>query len=94
MAVLTLAQAITDALDIALDQDDHVLLIGEDVGKTGGVFRLSNGLYEKYGSERIIDAPVDQQHFPKLRMCGHDRFVEFDRPRYRFDRLLSLSVIE
>jgi pyruvate dehydrogenase E1 component beta subunit len=58
VAVFTLAQAITDALDIALDHDDRVLLMGEDVGKTGGVFRLSTGLYDKYGPDRVIDTPV------------------------------------
>ena len=57
MTQRTVAQAINSALDLALAQDD-VVLLGEDVGKAGGVFRISDGLYDKYGPERVIDTPV------------------------------------
>jgi pyruvate/2-oxoglutarate/acetoin dehydrogenase E1 component len=53
-----MAQAITDALDLALAKDHTVLVIGEDVGRTGGVFRVTDGLMSKYGEERVIDTPV------------------------------------
>jgi pyruvate dehydrogenase E1 component beta subunit len=53
----TVAQALNSALDIALAEED-VVLLGEDVGKTGGVFRISDGLLEKHGPERVIDTPV------------------------------------
>lgn len=58
MRVLTMAKAINDALDVGLEKDSHVLIMGEDVGRTGGVFRITDGLQEKYGEERVIDTPV------------------------------------
>lgn len=54
----TIAQALNRALDDALASDDRVLLMGEDVGRTGGVFRITDGLRAKYGSDRVIDTPV------------------------------------
>lgn len=58
MTQMTMIQAITNALDIALGQDDKTLLFGEDVGKNGGVFRATEGLFDKYGEERVIDTPL------------------------------------
>jgi pyruvate dehydrogenase E1 component beta subunit len=58
MTVRTIAQALNDALDLALDKDETVLVMGEDVGRTGGVFRITDGLYQRYGSDRVIDTPV------------------------------------
>jgi len=58
MAELNLAQAINAALDHALGVDERVLLFGEDVGITGGVFRVTDGLQERFGPGRVIDAPV------------------------------------
>ena len=58
MTVRTIAQALTDGLDLALGKDDAVVIMGEDVGRTGGVFRITDGLYERYGAERVIDTPV------------------------------------
>jgi pyruvate dehydrogenase E1 component beta subunit len=58
MPVLTLAQAINQGLDQALGGDDGVMLLGEDVGMAGGVFRISDGLLDKYGPERVVDTPV------------------------------------
>ena len=58
MAELNMAQAITDALDVALGSDDRVVVLGEDVGVTGGVFRVTDGLQESYGSDRVVDTPV------------------------------------
>jgi pyruvate dehydrogenase E1 component beta subunit len=54
---MTMVQAINDALDVALAQDPRVLLFGEDVGM-GGVFRVSDGLRDKYGEERVFDTPL------------------------------------
>jgi len=58
MTVRTLAQALNDALDLALGKDETVVVMGEDVGRTGGVFRITDGLYQRYGSDRVIDTPV------------------------------------
>lgn len=58
MAQRTLAEALNDALDLALAADDRVMLFGEDVGRSGGVFRVTDGLQEVYGADRVVDAPV------------------------------------
>lgn len=58
MAQLTMIQAITEALDIAMDRDENILIFGEDVGKNGGVFRATDGLQDKYGEERVFDTPL------------------------------------
>ena len=55
---MTMIQAITNALDIELANDDKTLIFGEDVGKNGGVFRATEGLFDKYGAERVIDTPL------------------------------------
>jgi pyruvate dehydrogenase E1 component beta subunit len=54
---LNLAQALTDAHAIALE-DPRVVVIGEDIGTTGGVFRITDGLIDTYGADRVIDTPV------------------------------------
>lgn len=58
MAKLTMIQAITNALDNALEKDENTLLFGEDVGKNGGVFRATEGLYDKFGEDRVFDTPL------------------------------------
>ncbi len=55
---VTLAGALNLALDEALAADDSVVVIGEDVGRTGGVFRVTDGLLAKYGPDRVVDTPV------------------------------------
>lgn len=51
-------QAITEAMDQMLAQDPRVMLLGEDIGINGGVFRATEGLVEKYGPERVVDTPL------------------------------------
>jgi pyruvate/2-oxoglutarate/acetoin dehydrogenase E1 component len=58
---MTLVDALRSALDHALEHDDRVVVLGEDVGVEGGVFRVTSGLYEKYGADRIIDTPLSEQ---------------------------------
>ncbi|WP_394160087.1 alpha-ketoacid dehydrogenase subunit beta [Galactobacter valiniphilus] len=55
---LTFAKAINSALDTALAQDPRVLIMGEDVGKLGGVFRVTDGLQAKHGTQRVLDTPL------------------------------------
>lgn len=55
---LTLVQAVRDGLYTEMQQDDEVLVMGEDVGKNGGVFRATQGLYDEFGDERVIDTPL------------------------------------
>ncbi|MDQ1084347.1 MULTISPECIES: alpha-ketoacid dehydrogenase subunit beta [Microbacterium] len=58
MTALTLGAAITAGLARALETDDRVLLLGEDIGTLGGVFRVTDGLQKRFGAERVIDAPL------------------------------------
>jgi len=58
MASLTMVQALNRALDESMSEDENVTLIGEDIGQDGGVFRITDGLLEKYGPDRVIDTPV------------------------------------
>jgi 2-oxoisovalerate dehydrogenase E1 component beta subunit len=58
MPVQTIAQSLNRALDHALATDREVILMGEDVGRTGGVFRVTDGLQTKYGPERVVDSPL------------------------------------
>ncbi|HEV8421185.1 MAG TPA: alpha-ketoacid dehydrogenase subunit beta, partial [Actinomycetota bacterium] len=58
MSVLNMAQAINQALDLAMGDDPSVMILGEDVGRTGGVFRVTDGLQERYGDDRVVDTPV------------------------------------
>ncbi|GAB2319160.1 alpha-ketoacid dehydrogenase subunit beta [Alkalibacterium sp. s-m-22] len=58
MANLTMIQAITEALDQEMARDEKVLVFGEDVGKNGGVFRATQGLFDKYGEDRVSDTPL------------------------------------
>ena len=58
MAVLTLLEAINQALDMAMEKDPNVVVFGEDAGFEGGVFRVTAGLQKKYGVERVFDTPI------------------------------------
>ncbi|MEF8757907.1 MAG: alpha-ketoacid dehydrogenase subunit beta [Halobacteriales archaeon] len=55
---LTLVQAVRDGLHDEMERDDEVIVMGEDVGKNGGVFRATDGLYEEFGEDRVIDTPL------------------------------------
>lgn len=56
--VLNLVQAVNEALDVAMAADKRVLILGEDVGRNGGVFRATEGLWKKYGDDRVVDTPL------------------------------------
>ena len=58
MAELTLIEAVRQGLDEELARDERVFITGEDVGRRGGVFRATLGLFEKYGPTRVIDSPL------------------------------------
>ncbi|WDF03940.1 MULTISPECIES: alpha-ketoacid dehydrogenase subunit beta [Shouchella] len=58
MAVLSYIEAVTKALHEEMERDQRVFVLGEDVGKRGGVFRATAGLYEQFGEERVIDTPL------------------------------------
>ena len=58
MAQQNMVQAINDALRGEMRRDDRVVVLGEDVGKVGGVFRVTAGLYDEFGEDRVIDTPL------------------------------------
>lgn len=60
MPQMNMVQAINDALRIALRRDSRVVLLGEDIGRVGGVFRVSSGLLDEFGEERVIDTPLSE----------------------------------
>ena len=60
MPQMNMVQAINDALRQEMRRDDRVVVLGEDVGKVGGVFRVTAGLQEEFGEERVIDTPLSE----------------------------------
>jgi acetoin:2,6-dichlorophenolindophenol oxidoreductase subunit beta len=61
VAELTYRGAIAAAISQEMDRDPMVVLIGEDVGAAGGVFKLTEGLFDKYGPDRVRDTPISEQ---------------------------------
>lgn len=91
MSVVTLAQALNGALDVALGDDPDVVLLGEDIGRTGGVFRITDGLRDKYGADRVFDTPVAESGIvgaalgmaiAGLRPVAEIQFLGFSYPAY------------
>ncbi len=60
MAEMNLVQALNSALFEAMRADPDVVLLGEDVGRLGGVFRVTQGLRAEFGSDRVLDAPLTE----------------------------------
>src|SRR5512132_4442162 len=58
MAQITMAKALNAALRDAMEADDRVVLMGEDVGTLGGVFRITDGLQKDFGEQRVLDTPL------------------------------------
>ena len=58
MAVMTMIKAIQDGMRVEMERDDSVLVLGEDVGVNGGVFRATEGLYQQFGEKRVFDTPL------------------------------------
>ena len=55
---MTMAKAINEGLRASLNGDAKVILMGEDIGKLGGVFRVTEGLQAEFGPKRVIDTPL------------------------------------
>src|SRR4051812_50184458 len=58
MAEMTMIEAIRSTLGAALEADERVIVLGQDVGVNGGVFRATEGLQERFGEERVVDMPL------------------------------------
>ena len=91
MAEVNLAQALNGALDTALGSDKRVVLLGEDIGRTGGVFRITDGLRQTHGADRVFDTPVAESGIvgaafgmaiAGLRPVAEIQFLGFSYPAY------------
>jgi len=96
MSVKTMAQALNEALDQALAAWPECVVMGEDVGRTGGVFRITDGLQSRYGKGRVIDTPVAESGIVGvglgmavggLRPVLELQFMGFSYPAY--DQIIS-----
>ena len=96
MPVMNMIEAVNSALRVAMEADSRVLVLGEDVGKFGGVFRATKGLYEEFGSERSIDTPLAEggivgcaigMALYGLRPVAEIQFADFIWPG--FDQIVS-----
>ena len=63
---LTFAEALREALHEEMARDERIFVIGEDVGAWGGVFRVTEGLYDKFGPDRVVDTPISEEGFTGL----------------------------
>ena len=96
MAKMTMIEAIQSALDSAMDQDDRVVVFGQDVGYFGGVFRCTAGLQKKYGPTRCFDTPISELGIVGaavgmaaygLKPCIEIQFADYMYPGY--DQIVS-----
>jgi pyruvate dehydrogenase E1 component beta subunit len=96
MATMTLLQAINSALAGEMERNPAVVLLGEDIGKSGGVFRATEGLGERFGPERVIDTPLAESGIVGmaigmalngLRPVAEIQFADFIYPA--FDQIVS-----
>ncbi|MGA6992374.1 MAG: alpha-ketoacid dehydrogenase subunit beta, partial [Candidatus Deferrimicrobiaceae bacterium] len=96
MATMTLVQAIHDALSVEMERNPRVVLLGEDIGRSGGVFRATEGLWERFGPERVLDTPLAEvgivgmaigMALYGLRPVAEIQFADFIYPA--FDQIVS-----
>src|SRR5512139_303998 len=60
MREITFREAVVEALDIAMERDPKIFLLGEDIGYYGGLFQATQGLLQKYGEDRVMDSPISE----------------------------------
>jgi pyruvate dehydrogenase E1 component beta subunit len=96
MPEMTMVQAINDALRISMRGDDRVVVLGEDVARVGGVFRVTQGLQDEFGADRVIDTPLAEggivgaaigMALYGLRPVPEVQFADFIYPA--FDQIVS-----
>ncbi len=96
MPVMNVIQAVNDALRVEMRRDPDVVLLGEDVGRFGGVFRATQGLQEEFGADRVIDTPLAEggivgtavgMALYGLRPVPEIQFADFIYPA--FDQIVS-----
>ncbi|MFM2278470.1 MAG: hypothetical protein RLZZ444_701 [Pseudomonadota bacterium] len=96
MPKMTMIEAIQNALDLAMGRDERVIVMGEDVGYFGGVFRCTAGLQKKYGRTRCFDTPISELGIVGaavgmaaygMRPCVEIQFADYMYPAY--DQIVS-----
>ena len=96
MAIMNMLQALNSALDTMMGRDPAVVLMGEDVGYFGGVFRVTEGLQRKYGEHRVLDSPIAEGGIVAtaigmgvhgLRPVAEIQFADYIYPAY--DQIVS-----
>jgi 2-oxoisovalerate dehydrogenase E1 component beta subunit len=96
MAAVTLIQAINQALREEMRRDERIVILGEDVGRLGGVFRTTEGLQQEFGEERVIDTPLNETGIAGVaigmamtgtRPCVEIQFADFIYPA--FDQIVN-----
>lgn len=89
MPVISYIDAVTQAIREEMERDENVFILGEDVGKKGGVFKATQGLFEQFGEERVIDTPLTESAIAGvaigaamygLRPIGEMQFADFIMP--------------
>src|SRR5207253_7198964 len=77
---MNMVAAIRDALTYEMEHDERVVVLGEDVGPKGGVFLVTDGLYHRFGAERVIDMPIAESSIARvslgLALAGQRRVAE------------------
>jgi 2-oxoisovalerate dehydrogenase E1 component beta subunit len=93
---MTLIQAVTDALRVEMRSNPDMVILGEDVGRNGGVFRATDGLQAEFGEERVMDTPLCESgiigaaigmSLYGMRACPEIQFLDFIYPA--FDQIVS-----
>ena len=96
MPSMNIIQAVNDALKLEMRRDKRVVILGEDVGKFGGVFRATSGLFEEFGADRVMDTPLAEagiigaaigMAIYGLRPVPEIQFADFIYPAY--DQIVS-----
>src|SRR5687767_11567982 len=96
MPTLTLLQAINQALREELRREERLVVLGEDIGRLGGVFRVTEGLQQEFGEERVVDTPLNEcgivgaaigMAMTGTRPCVEIQFVDFIYPA--FDQIVN-----
>ena len=96
MSQMTMIQAVRSALDVMMDKDPTVIVLGQDVGYFGGVFRVTDGLQKKFGAHRVLDTPIAEggivgaaigMGVNGLRPVAEIQFADYIYPAY--DQIVS-----
>ena len=91
MPVIAIRQALRDAMDEELARDQNVILMGEEVAQYNGAYKVSQGLLDKYGPDRIIDTPITEEGFTGVGMTLNFSAQAFDQVLNNAAKMLSMS---